>query len=198
MTRGAPSSRSRRPARRSARRSGRRCGSSSSSRRVSTRRPFASRCVSEGERGLLGVGYAPARVVASVDADAISPEPAAAEPAGDEGELAADSARAARPRSRERLGVHCRVEVSEDDETVTASLDRRRPRAPDRPARPDDRRDPVPRERDRVARATATAARTWSSTRPATASAAARRSRRWRCAAPSGRSPRASRSSSSR
>ena len=28
--------------------------------------------VSEGERGLLGVGYAPARVIASVDANAVS------------------------------------------------------------------------------------------------------------------------------
>ena len=59
--------------------------------------------VSEGERGLLGVGYAPARVIASIAADVdFRPSPATAEPAGDEGDLAADSARAARARSRER------------------------------------------------------------------------------------------------
>ena len=44
--------------------------------------------VSEGERGLLGVGYAPARVIASVDANAVSaPAPVAD---GDESALAAD------------------------------------------------------------------------------------------------------------
>ena len=45
--------------------------------------------VSEGERGLLGVGYAPARVVASVSADAVfvSTPPAMSE--GDESALAA-------------------------------------------------------------------------------------------------------------
>ena len=31
--------------------------------------------ISEGERGLLGVGYAPARVIASVDAAAAEPAP---------------------------------------------------------------------------------------------------------------------------
>ena len=77
--------------------------------------------VSEGERGLLGVGYAPARVIASIAADVISPEPGKAEPAGGEGDLAASL--------RELLGeitraadVHCRIEISEDDEAVTASL----------------------------------------------------------------------------
>src|SRR3954466_133215 len=45
--------------------------------------------VSEGERGLLGVGYAPARVIASVDASAISEAPPP-EPRGDESDLASD------------------------------------------------------------------------------------------------------------
>ena len=64
--------RSRRPARPSARRSGRRCASSSGCIRGSTRRAVRFQVVSEGERGLLGVGYAPARVVATVAADAVA------------------------------------------------------------------------------------------------------------------------------
>src|SRR5215831_6921992 len=44
--------------------------------------------VSEGERGLLGVGFAPARVIASVAADADS-DGAELEPAPDESELVA-------------------------------------------------------------------------------------------------------------
>jgi spoIIIJ-associated protein len=76
--------------------------------------------ISEGERGLLGVGYAPARVVASVDADALSVEPAG-EPAGDEGDLAA-SVRELLAKITAAACIHCRIEVVEDDETVTASL----------------------------------------------------------------------------
>ena len=67
----------------------------------------------------------------------------------------------------------------------TTALDRdvhrRRPRAPDRPARPDDRRAPVARERDRCAGGERRARRS-SSTPPATATGAAGRSRRSRCA----------------
>jgi len=76
--------------------------------------------VSEGERGLLGVGYAPARVIASVDADAVSSAPAG-EPAVDEGDLAA-SLRELLTEITQAAGVHCRIEISEDDEAVTASL----------------------------------------------------------------------------
>jgi spoIIIJ-associated protein len=76
--------------------------------------------VSEGERGLLGVGYAPARVIASVDADAVSSGPAV-EPAVDEGDLAA-SLRELLTEITQAAGVHCRIEISEDDEAVTASL----------------------------------------------------------------------------
>jgi spoIIIJ-associated protein len=69
--------------------------------------------VSEGERGLLGVGYAPALVVAVVD-------DAPAAPPADE------SREAARVRELiERFGValelHCRVDVREDEETIVAS-----------------------------------------------------------------------------
>jgi spoIIIJ-associated protein len=70
--------------------------------------------VSEGERGLLGVGYAPARVVALVDAEVT------------EGSTDGDSELAAEVRDLlERItvgiGVRCRIDILEDDETLTAS-----------------------------------------------------------------------------
>jgi spoIIIJ-associated protein len=69
--------------------------------------------VSEGERGLLGVGYAPALVVAVVDDAPVAP-------AEDE------SAEAARVREliqrfAAELELQCRVEVSEDEEAIVAS-----------------------------------------------------------------------------
>lgn len=70
--------------------------------------------VSEGERGLLGVGYAPARVVASV------PESAIAAEAADVSDIASD-VRALMLRVTATLGVDGRVDVREDDETVTAT-----------------------------------------------------------------------------
>src|SRR4029453_4947473 len=71
--------------------------------------------VTEGERGLLGVGYAPARVVASVDPSAI------VEP--DEPE----TTRAARVREilegiTDGLSLRCRIQIVETDDLVTASL----------------------------------------------------------------------------
>src|SRR6185369_12636827 len=77
--------------------------------------------LSEGERGLLGVGYAPARVVASVDASAVT-APAAVPPPGDESDLASDL-RELLERITLALGVQCRVDVTEDEETVTGSMD---------------------------------------------------------------------------
>jgi spoIIIJ-associated protein len=74
--------------------------------------------ISEGERGLLGVGYAPARVMASVDADALEREKPAG---GEEGDLAA-SLRELLTRITDAAGVQCRIEIAEDDEAVTASL----------------------------------------------------------------------------
>jgi spoIIIJ-associated protein len=66
--------------------------------------------VSEGERGLLGVGYAPARVVAVVDdsqeAVARDESPAAAQ------------AREVVERIADGIGVNCRVHVQEDDESL--------------------------------------------------------------------------------
>ena len=70
--------------------------------------------VSEGERGLLGVGYTPARVVASVSEEAAQAVPA------DESELAAD-VRALLVRITAALGVDARIDVREDDETLTAT-----------------------------------------------------------------------------
>jgi spoIIIJ-associated protein len=75
--------------------------------------------VSEGERGLLGVGYAPARVVASVDAEAVA-EPAPAEPV-DESEQAGE-VRDVVERILEAIGVQARIEIVETDETVTATI----------------------------------------------------------------------------
>jgi spoIIIJ-associated protein len=67
--------------------------------------------VSEGERGLLGVGYAPARVVAVVDE---APE---AEPAAPDTPHAAQ-ARELVERVAGALGVECRVQVAEDEDAV--------------------------------------------------------------------------------
>ena len=66
--------------------------------------------VSEGERGLLGVGYAPARVVAVVDETA--PEPAGP------GSAAAVQARELVERITDALGVDCRIQVDESDDTI--------------------------------------------------------------------------------
>ncbi len=74
--------------------------------------------VSEGERGLLGVGYAPARVIAIVSADA-APARTDAEPR-DESELAAE-VRQLVERIVDAIGVSGRVDVEEDDETITVS-----------------------------------------------------------------------------
>jgi spoIIIJ-associated protein len=69
--------------------------------------------VSEGERGLLGVGYAPARVVATVDEVERSAPP-------DESELAAE-VRELVERIASTLGIACRVEVREAEGGLTAT-----------------------------------------------------------------------------
>jgi spoIIIJ-associated protein len=76
--------------------------------------------VSEGERGLLGVGFTPARVIASVATDA----EAAVErtPAADESELAGE-ARELVERIVDGIGVNARIDVEEDDESITVSCD---------------------------------------------------------------------------
>jgi spoIIIJ-associated protein len=71
--------------------------------------------VSEGERGLLGVGYAPARVIATVSAEErerVSPT--------DESALAGEM-RELVERIVDGIGVVGRLDVEEDDETLTIS-----------------------------------------------------------------------------
>ncbi|HET9673370.1 MAG TPA: RNA-binding cell elongation regulator Jag/EloR [Gaiellaceae bacterium] len=65
--------------------------------------------VSEGERGLLGVGYSPARVVASIDPSEVVEV--------DESEAAA-RARELVERITIGIGLTARVAVREDDETI--------------------------------------------------------------------------------
>jgi spoIIIJ-associated protein len=69
--------------------------------------------VSEGERGLLGVGYTPARVVASVDAAAPPPP----RPAGDESALE-ERVRTLVERVVVAMGVGAAVDVRESDDEV--------------------------------------------------------------------------------
>jgi spoIIIJ-associated protein len=68
--------------------------------------------VTEGERGLLGVGYAPARVVAHLPADAVDAIEL------DESDLATE-ARLLLTRVVDALGVDGRVDVREDDASIT-------------------------------------------------------------------------------
>ncbi len=75
--------------------------------------------VSEGERGLLGVGYAPAKVVATI-ARAADAEPPADKRATGDSELAA-GVRELLERLAAGVGVHCRVRIDEDSESLTAS-----------------------------------------------------------------------------
>jgi spoIIIJ-associated protein len=67
--------------------------------------------VSEGERGLLGVGYAPARVIAVLDE---APEPL-------EESEDARQVREIVTAIIDALGVHARVDVREHDDTVTVT-----------------------------------------------------------------------------
>ena len=72
--------------------------------------------VSEGERGLLGVGYMPARVIASVPGELH----AAPERPADDSPLAAE-VRELMERVVAAIGVSGHVAVEEDDDTVTVS-----------------------------------------------------------------------------
>jgi spoIIIJ-associated protein len=74
--------------------------------------------VSEGERGLLGVGFTPAKVIASVVAD-LTPA-AERSPSADESDLAAE-ARELVQRIVDGIGVSAQVDLDEDDETITVS-----------------------------------------------------------------------------
>jgi spoIIIJ-associated protein len=70
--------------------------------------------VTEGERGLLGVGFAPAKVVATVSTETVIAD------AVDESELAAE-ARALVTRIVDGIGVTGRIDVDESDEQITVS-----------------------------------------------------------------------------
>jgi spoIIIJ-associated protein len=70
--------------------------------------------VTEGERGLLGVGYAPARVLASVPASAL--DAVSFDDSGLAGEV-----RMLVGRITAALGVAGRVDVHEDDDTITVT-----------------------------------------------------------------------------
>jgi spoIIIJ-associated protein len=72
--------------------------------------------VSEGERGLLGVGYAPARVIASVESAATTP--GAEEEPGSPAALLRELVE----RVAASLGAPVAVTIEEDDETLTARL----------------------------------------------------------------------------
>jgi len=70
--------------------------------------------VSEGERGLLGVGYAPARVLATLDAESESAT-------SDESDLAAE-VRSLVERLVDGIGVSGRVVVDESDDAITLTV----------------------------------------------------------------------------
>jgi spoIIIJ-associated protein len=74
--------------------------------------------ISEGERGLLGVGYAPARVVATVDPSALSEAVVAPE---DESEQAG-VVREVLGRIVAAIGVRARIELQEDEDAIVAAL----------------------------------------------------------------------------
>jgi spoIIIJ-associated protein len=71
--------------------------------------------VSEGQRGLLGVGYAPARVIARA-VPGTAPKAEIAESA------LAERVRDVLDTITKGIEVRCRIEIEEDDETLTATL----------------------------------------------------------------------------
>jgi spoIIIJ-associated protein len=74
--------------------------------------------VSEGERGLLGVGYEPARVLAAVAReDSAGPSVAAADPEGPVPELAREVVE----RIVEGIGARCRIDLHEEDDVLVAT-----------------------------------------------------------------------------
>jgi spoIIIJ-associated protein len=72
--------------------------------------------VSEGERGLLGVGYAPAKVIASVESAATAP------PVDEEPGSPAARLRELVERIAIAIGAPVAVTIQEDEETIVATL----------------------------------------------------------------------------
>lgn len=74
--------------------------------------------LTEGERGLLGVGYTPARVLAAVSTELA--EPSHAPPPADETELGR-TIREALEHVTVAMGIRCRIVVVEREDSVTAT-----------------------------------------------------------------------------
>jgi spoIIIJ-associated protein len=72
--------------------------------------------LSEGERGLLGVGFSPARVVALVEGEAVQ-TPSAPMPEGKVPELVQELLE----RITSALGLRCRVDLVDENGTIVAS-----------------------------------------------------------------------------
>jgi spoIIIJ-associated protein len=75
--------------------------------------------LSEGERGLLGVGYTPARVVAAVDHDTEPPAPR--HPSRIDESEAAAKLHEVLAQIASALGVRCRIEVEESESVLAAT-----------------------------------------------------------------------------
>jgi spoIIIJ-associated protein len=75
--------------------------------------------VSEGERGLLGVGYSPARVMAAVEA-AAAPEPVPVDEPGSDDD--AGQLRYFLERAAAAMGATCTVSVEEREDSLVATL----------------------------------------------------------------------------
>jgi spoIIIJ-associated protein len=73
--------------------------------------------VSEGERGLLGVGYAPARVIATVEPAGLAP-PAPLEEESEEGQLA----REVLEQILAAIGVRAQLQLREGEDAITATF----------------------------------------------------------------------------
>jgi spoIIIJ-associated protein len=74
--------------------------------------------VAEGERGLLGVGYEPARVLASVAAgDGAAPVGSTPDPEG----LVPELAREVLERIVEGIGARCRIDLHEEEDALVAT-----------------------------------------------------------------------------
>jgi spoIIIJ-associated protein len=73
--------------------------------------------LSEGERGLLGVGYAPARVIAKAGSVPPPSEPGDEEPGSPAARL-----RELLDRVSSALGAPVRIDIAEDDDLLTATL----------------------------------------------------------------------------
>jgi spoIIIJ-associated protein len=78
--------------------------------------------LTEGERGLLGVGTSPARVVATVDATAVGSPPASPPPAVGGGDGLVALVREMLDEISAALGARCRADVRDSGESIAASL----------------------------------------------------------------------------